>query len=122
MGLSPKKLLRRHFSTKIKKVVYLCTITSCSYTERGLLYRKAFHTNGLMRMKLHPDTNKMIICTSSGYLMIVHDLDLETLPTDLYGFKVSGSRSLSGVLLTSVRIKVDYFFFVLAQYVPIDAN
>lgn len=62
---------------------------SCfSYTERGLLYKKAFYTNGLMRMRLHPDASKMLICTTSGYIMVVHDLNLETLPADLYGFKV----------------------------------
>lgn len=39
-------------------------------------------------MRLLPDASKMVICTTGGYLMVIHDLDLETLPTDLYGFKV----------------------------------
>lgn len=57
-----------------------------SYTERGLLYKKVFNTNGLMRMRLLPDASKMVICTTGGYLMVVHNLNLETLPTDLLGF------------------------------------
>ncbi|KAG8234229.1 hypothetical protein J437_LFUL007734 [Ladona fulva] len=58
-----------------------------SYTEKGFLYNRVFHTNGLMRTRLNPDATKMIICTTSGYLIIIHDLDLHNLPVDLYGFK-----------------------------------
>ncbi|XP_046383113.1 DDB1- and CUL4-associated factor 10 isoform X2 [Ischnura elegans] len=58
-----------------------------SYTESGFLYNRVFHTNGLMRTRLNPDASKMIICTTGGYLIIIHDLDLHNLPFDLYGFK-----------------------------------
>lgn len=40
-------------------------------------------------MRLLPDASKMIICTTGGYIMVIHDLNLETLPVDLQGFKVN---------------------------------
>lgn len=46
-----------------------------------------FHTNGLMRMRLSPDSTKMILCTAGGYIMIIHNLDFSTLNQDLAGFK-----------------------------------
>lgn len=44
---------------------------------------------GLMRCRLSPDASKLVICTTGGYLIIVHDLDLSTLARDLAGFRVS---------------------------------
>lgn len=58
-----------------------------SYTECGFIYHKVFHTPGLMRCRLSPDASKLVICTTSGYLIIIHDLDLATLARDLNGFK-----------------------------------
>lgn len=58
-----------------------------SYTESGFLYNRVFHTNGLMRTRLNPDASKMIMCTTSGYLIVIHNLDLRTLSKDLDGFK-----------------------------------
>ncbi|XP_063703797.1 DDB1- and CUL4-associated factor 10 homolog isoform X2 [Culicoides brevitarsis] len=58
-----------------------------SYTESGLIYQKVFHTPGLMRCRLSRDATKLAICTTSGYLIIIHDLDLFTLAKDLNGFK-----------------------------------
>lgn len=46
------------------------------FTEDGCPYKKFFHTRYLMRMRLTPDCSKMLISTSSGYLLILHDLDL----------------------------------------------
>lgn len=62
-----------------------------SNTENGLLYEKVFLMNGLMRTKLSPDGTKMVISTTNGYMIIVHDLNLETLATDLRSFRVSVS-------------------------------
>ncbi|XP_068781448.1 DDB1- and CUL4-associated factor 10 isoform X2 [Struthio camelus] len=45
-------------------------------TEDGCPHKKFFHTRFLMRMRLMPDCSKMLISTSSGYLLILHDLDL----------------------------------------------
>ncbi|XP_033209855.1 DDB1- and CUL4-associated factor 10 isoform X2 [Belonocnema kinseyi] len=58
-----------------------------SFTENSCLYTRVFHTNGLMRTRLSPDASKMLICTTSGYLIIIHDLKLSTLTADLRGFK-----------------------------------
>ncbi len=40
----------------------------------------------MLRMVLTPDCNKMIVSTSEGYIMIIHDLNLETLFDDLKEF------------------------------------
>lgn len=45
-------------------------------TEDGCPHKKFFHTRFLMRMRLTPDCSKMLISTSSGYLLILHELDL----------------------------------------------
>ncbi|XP_055377823.1 DDB1- and CUL4-associated factor 10 homolog [Condylostylus longicornis] len=58
-----------------------------SYTEQSCIYQKVFHTSGLMRCRLTPDAKKLIICTTGGYLIIIHDLNLATLAKDLNGFK-----------------------------------
>lgn len=58
-----------------------------SYTEQGFIYQKVFHTSGLMRCRISPDATKLVICTTGGYLIIIHDLDLTTLAKDLCGFR-----------------------------------
>lgn len=65
-----------------------------SFTENSILYTRVFHTNGLMRTRLSPDASKMLISTTSGYLIIIHNLKLSTLTQDLAGFRV---RFISGV-------------------------
>lgn len=60
-----------------------------SHTEQGFVYQKVFHTPGLMRCRVSPDSNQLVICTTGGYLIIIHDLDLSTLAKDLNGFKVN---------------------------------
>ncbi|XP_072351277.1 DDB1- and CUL4-associated factor 10 isoform X2 [Scyliorhinus torazame] len=59
-------------------------------TEDGCPHKKFFHTRYLMRMRLTPDCSKMLISTSSGYLLILHDLDLTQ------SLEVSNHRSLRG--------------------------
>jgi WD repeat-containing protein 32 len=58
-----------------------------SPTENSMLYDKVFLMNGLMRTKLSPDGSKMVISTTSGYMIIVHDLNLATLANDFRSFK-----------------------------------
>lgn len=58
-----------------------------SYTEQGLIYQKVFHTSGLMRCRLTDDGTKMIICTTGGYIIVIHNLNLNTLHKDLNGFR-----------------------------------
>lgn len=59
-----------------------------SYTEQGFVYQKVFHTPGLMRCRLSPDENRLVICTTGGYLIIIHNLNLASLAKDLRGFRV----------------------------------
>lgn len=42
-----------------------------------------------MRSRLTPDGEKLVITTTEGYIIIIHDLDLSTLSQDLSGFKPS---------------------------------
>lgn len=64
------------------------------YTEGDIQFERVFHTTGLMRMRLTPDNSKMVICTTSGYLMVIHNLDLRNLASDLNGFKPNLYRML----------------------------
>lgn len=59
-----------------------------NYTENGVINTRVYSMDGLMRMKLTPDCSKMVICSTSGYILIIHDLDFENLPSDLQRFKV----------------------------------
>ncbi|XP_060805266.1 DDB1- and CUL4-associated factor 10 [Amyelois transitella] len=58
-----------------------------SYTECNLVYQRVFHAPGLMRCRLSPDARQMVMCTTGGLLVIVHNLNLSTLAKDLHGFK-----------------------------------
>ena len=62
-----------------------------SPTENSMLYDKVLLMNGLMRTKLTPDGSKMVISTTGGYIVIVHDLNLATLANDFRSFKVAGA-------------------------------
>ncbi|VVC37405.1 Hypothetical protein CINCED_3A024100 [Cinara cedri] len=58
------------------------------YSEEGRIpHNTVCHINGLMRIKLLPDSSKLIICTTSGFILLINNLDLETLATDIQGFK-----------------------------------
>ena len=41
--------------------------------------------SGLMRMRLTPDAEKMVISTSKGFFMVIHDVNLDTMDKDLEG-------------------------------------
>lgn len=62
-------------------------------SEYNTPYNTAFLMNGIMRTKLTPDGDKMVISTTSGYMIIIHDLHLATLANDLGSFKVSSHIS-----------------------------
>ncbi|XP_043479548.1 DDB1- and CUL4-associated factor 10 [Leptopilina heterotoma] len=78
-----------------------------SFTESSCLYTRVFQTNGLMRTRLSPDASKMLICTTSGYLIIIHDLKLSALATDLRGFKPNMYR-LMQVSQTTIPMAANY--------------
>lgn len=48
-----------------------------------------FFVDGIMRTKISPDGKQMVISTTSGYMIIIHDLNLRTLASDLKLFKPS---------------------------------
>lgn len=64
--------------------IYTWNINSYSEEEAS---NKVFHTSGLMRSKLSPDSSKLLISTHEGYIIVIHNLDLSTLAEDLKGFK-----------------------------------
>ena len=62
----------------------------CRYTDTGEVPHKVlFQTRNLMRTALSPDQTKLVMSTSSGYIMVVHDFDVNTIADDLNGFKVT---------------------------------
>lgn len=61
-----------------------------SYSEEGrILNNSVCHINGLMRIKLLPDSSKLIVCTTSGFILLINNLELQTLAADIQGFKVT---------------------------------
>lgn len=58
-----------------------------SYAENRLLYSRIFNAPDLMRCRLSPDSSQMVMCTTGGLIIIVHNLDLPSLKRDLSGFK-----------------------------------
>ncbi|XP_061056202.1 DDB1- and CUL4-associated factor 10 isoform X3 [Eubalaena glacialis] len=65
-----------YLSTRTHGAVFNLEYSPDGCTEDGCPHKKFFHTRFLMRMRLTPDCSKMLISTSSGYLLILHDLDL----------------------------------------------
>ncbi|XP_074133557.1 DDB1- and CUL4-associated factor 10-like [Sminthopsis crassicaudata] len=71
-------------------------------TEDGCPHKTFFHTRFLMRMRLTPDCSKMLISTSSGYLLIVHDLDFtKSLEVGRYPITRAGSTASRSNAATS---------------------
>lgn len=69
--------------------IFFFIIYTCSYSDEGRVPNNSVcHINGLMRIKLLPDSSKLLICTTSGFILLINNLDLETLASDIQGFKV----------------------------------
>ena len=77
------------------------------YQESQAEYKRVFYTNGLMRMRLTAGCDKMVISTMNGYLVVIHDLDLETLGQDLAGFKPNVYR-LMQISRKPIEMAVNY--------------
>lgn len=60
-----------------------------SATEDSAPFNIVLKMSGLVRTKLTPDGTKMVICTTGGYMIIIHDLNLMTLYDDMDRFRVS---------------------------------
>ncbi|KAK7109125.1 DDB1- and CUL4-associated factor 10 homolog [Littorina saxatilis] len=70
--------------------VYTWNINNYSKEEEC---KRVFYIEGLMRCKLTPDDSKLVISTSRGYLLLVHDLDLARLDVDMDCYKAGLSVS-----------------------------
>lgn len=57
-------------------------------------FKKVFNMSHLMRMRLTPDAEKMVISTGKGCLLVIHDIDLDTMAQDLAGFKPNMYREM----------------------------
>jgi len=77
------------------------------YSENESVYKRIFYTNGLMRMRLTNDCSKMVISTMNGYLVVIHDLDIEMLGQDLAGFKPNVYR-LMQISSKPIEMAVNY--------------
>ncbi|XP_043210498.1 DDB1- and CUL4-associated factor 10-like [Amphibalanus amphitrite] len=69
--------------------IYTWNLNNVGGSEQRTQNTRVLHTNGLMRTSLTPDFSKLVICTNNGYLMVVHDVDFDTMQEDLRGFKPS---------------------------------
>lgn len=49
--------------------------------------QRLLHLSCIMRMRMTNNAKKMILCTSEGYMMVIHDLNLETIQEDLKPFQ-----------------------------------
>ena len=50
-------------------------------------HKQILHLSCIMRTRLSNDLSKMFICTSEGYILVIHDLNLETIYEDLKEFQ-----------------------------------
>ncbi|KAF2358845.1 WD40 repeat [Trinorchestia longiramus] len=55
-----------------------------------------FKLHGLMRMKLSPDLNKLVLCTSNGVMLLLQNLDLDHFCHDMTAFSLKTGFVLSG--------------------------
>lgn len=63
-----------------------------------------------MRCRISPDGSRLVICTTGGYLIIIHNLDLTKLEEDLKGFRVSYV-----IIVFILSITAFYFNFSIIQ-------
>lgn len=84
----------------------------CSYTDNGdVPHEVLFQTRNLMRTALSADQSKLVMSTSSGYIMVVHDFDINTIADDLNGFKVMACISHLWFFETRVCAAVTLYLF-----------
>lgn len=65
------------------------TILSWNFAESLAIpsYQTIFKVNGLMRTRVSADGTKLVITTAAGYIIVIHNLDLDTLSQDLSDFQ-----------------------------------
>ena len=93
--------------------IYLWDINR--YCEDGVTHQRLFHTNGLMRSKITPDGSKLVLATTGGYLMVIHDLDLPALAKDLAGFKPNMYHVMQNCQWSSMQAYNYHHLFTAAR-------
>ncbi|XP_033248757.1 DDB1- and CUL4-associated factor 10 homolog [Drosophila miranda] len=89
----------------------ILTWNTASHTEQGLISERVFHVSGLLRCRISPMGDKLVLCTSGGYIMVIHRLDLTTLYDDLSGFRPDVYRLMQVVdQYIPVAAKFDHLF------------
>jgi len=63
------------------------SIASQEHEEVPCSRKTILQLSCLTRMRMTNDHKKMIISTSEGYILLIHDLDVDTLESDLRGFQ-----------------------------------
>ena len=57
------------------------------HPDESCPHKRVFSLSCIMRMRLTHDASKMMVCTSEGFILIIHDLDIDQLPADLENFQ-----------------------------------
>ncbi len=66
--------------------VYLWDINRHSEDE-ARYRRRIFNTSGLMRMRLSAHGDRMVVSTMNGFVIVIHDVNLDCMEADLKDFK-----------------------------------
>lgn len=75
--------------------IFSWNINNYSNNEQG---EQLLYINGMMRTKVCPDEQRMIISTLGGYFILVHDLDLNHFKQDLKGFRPRPYGLMQGLM------------------------
>lgn len=67
--------------------IYSWNVNNFESEAESSSFKPIFYTPGLLRSRLTLDSTKLILSTQWGYLMVVHNLDLQTCYQDLAAFK-----------------------------------
>lgn len=58
-----------------------------SHPDESCPHKTIFNLTCIMRMRLTHDASKMLVCTSEGFILMIHDLDIDNLADDLKNFQ-----------------------------------
>lgn len=83
LGYLPKNDLL--VSTAFDGSVYTWNMKNYS-EDGGFSVNSKISIDGILRTTLSPDSSKLIISMTNGILMVISNLDFETLPSDIQGF------------------------------------
>lgn len=96
--LSPDR--QRLVTSAFDGAVYLWDINRYSDTGEDSNFKKLLSTSGLMRMRLSPLGDRMVVSTMNGFIIVIHDLNLDTIQEDLKSFKVTERKLIDSIAFT----------------------